>query len=63
VLVSDRLKRVIAVHRSDTNNTASLARRGLVARLAAIGLELPVDVAPQNVPLDCEPPQGTLFAG
>lgn len=54
-LVSDRLRRVVAVHRSDTNNTASLARRGLVARLAAIGLEIPVDVAPQGAPLGCEP--------
>ena len=62
-LVSNRLKRVVAVHRSDTNNTSSLARRGLVARLAAIGLELPVDVAPQSSPLDCEPPQETLFSG
>jgi len=61
-LVSNRLRRVIAVHRSDTNNTASLARRGLVARLAAIGVELPVDVAPQSAPLDCMPPQRTLFS-
>lgn len=55
-LASDRLKRVIAVHRSDTNNTASLARRGLLARLGAIGLEIPVDVAPQSMPLCCELP-------
>lgn len=53
-LVSDRLKRVVAVHRSDTNNTTSLARRGLMARLAAIGLDIPVDVAPQSLPLVCE---------
>jgi len=60
-LASDRLRRVFAVHRSDTNNTASLARRGLIARLSVIGLSVPVDVAPQHEPLDLCPPQGALF--
>lgn len=60
-LVSSRLRRVFALHRSDTNNTASLAKRALVARLAAIDVRVPVDVVPQSTPLDCEPPQGNLF--
>ena len=54
-LASNRLRRVVAVHRSDTNNTASLARRTLLARMAAIGLDVPVDVAPQSLPFVCEP--------
>lgn len=61
-LACNRLRRVIALHRSDTNNTPSLAKRALVARLEVIGLRIPVDVAPQHEPLDSEPPQGTLFA-
>lgn len=60
-LASDRLRRVIALHRSDTNNTSSLARRALVARLGAIGLRIPVSVAPQHEPLDSAPPQTELF--
>jgi len=61
-LASVRLRRVFALHRSDTNNTPSLARRALVARLEVIGLRVPVDVAPQDAPLDSSPAQGALFA-
>jgi phosphoribosyl 1,2-cyclic phosphodiesterase len=60
-LISPRLRRVFALHRSDTNNTASLARRVLIARLAALDARLPVDVAPQGEPLDSAPAQGALF--
>ena len=61
-LASSRLRRVIAVHRSDTNNTASLAKRALVARLAALDVRVPVLVAPQHEPLDTSPAQGALFS-
>jgi len=61
LLASDRLRRVFALHRSNTNNSATLARRVLVARATAIGLEVPIDVAPQDSVLDSDPPQGTLF--
>ncbi len=60
-LASSRLRRIIALHRSDTNNTPSLAKRALVARLTAIGLSVPVHVAPQHEPLDSDPAQSTLF--
>ncbi len=61
-LASTRLRRVFALHRSDTNNTPSLAKRALTARLEVIGLRVPVSVAPQHEPLDSSPPQGALFA-
>ena len=61
-LASTRLRRVFALHRSDTNNTPSLAKRALVARLEVIGLRVPVSVAPQHEPLDSSPAQGALFA-
>jgi phosphoribosyl 1,2-cyclic phosphodiesterase len=60
-LASDRLRRVFALHRSNTNNSASIVRRELAGRLAAIGLTVPVDVAPQNGLLDTQPPQACLF--
>jgi phosphoribosyl 1,2-cyclic phosphodiesterase len=60
-LASDRLRRVFALHRSSTNNSATLAKRALVARATAIGLSVPVDVAPQDGLLDSDPPQGSLF--
>jgi phosphoribosyl 1,2-cyclic phosphodiesterase len=60
-LASDRLRRVFALHRSTTNNSASIVRRELAARITAIGLRVPVDVAPQDDVLDSEPPQGSLF--
>ena len=60
-LASDRLRHVFALHRSNTNNSASIVRRELVARMTAIGLRVPVEVAPQNNILDSEPPQGSLF--
>jgi phosphoribosyl 1,2-cyclic phosphodiesterase len=61
-LASTRLRRVFALHRSDTNNTPSLARRTLTARLEMIGLGVPVHVAPQHEPLDSLPAQASLFA-
>ena len=60
-LASDRLRHVFALHRSNTNNSASIVRRELLARMTAIGLRVPIDVAPQNDVLDSEPPQGSLF--
>jgi phosphoribosyl 1,2-cyclic phosphodiesterase len=60
-LASDRLKRVFALHRSNTNNSASLAKRVLMARATAIGLSVPIDVAPQDALLDSDPAQGSLF--
>lgn len=60
-LASDRLRRVFALHRSDTNNSPTLAKRTLVARATALGLNVPVDVALQNSPLDSAPPQSALF--
>jgi phosphoribosyl 1,2-cyclic phosphodiesterase len=60
-LASSRLKGVIALHRSDTNNTASLAKRALAARLHAMGIRVPVNVALQHEPLDSSPAQGALF--
>ena len=61
-LASDRLKHVFALHRSHTNNSASIVKRGLAARASAIGLRVPIDVAPQDDVMDSEPPQGSLFA-
>ena len=60
-LASGRLRRVFALHRSTTNNSASIVRRELAARAAAIGLRVPVDVAPQDDVLDSCPPQESLF--
>ncbi|NTW28810.1 MAG: MBL fold metallo-hydrolase [Coriobacteriia bacterium] len=62
LLASDRLRRVFALHRSATNNTASLAKRALAARAAGIGLSVPIEVASQDEPLDSFPPQTQLFA-
>jgi phosphoribosyl 1,2-cyclic phosphodiesterase len=61
-LASARLKRVFALHRSSTNNSATIVRRALAARSQAIGLSVPIDVARQDSPLDSSPPQGALFA-
>jgi hypothetical protein len=36
-------------------------KRALAARASAIGLRVPVDVAPQEDVLDSCPPQGSLF--
>jgi phosphoribosyl 1,2-cyclic phosphodiesterase len=60
-LLSPRLRHVYALHRSGTNNTPSLAKRTLVARLDVLGSRIPVHVAPQNEPLDSAPAQGALF--
>lgn len=51
-LASDRLRQVFALHRSETNNTAVLARQALTARLAALGLSVPVEVVPQRLAVD-----------
>jgi phosphoribosyl 1,2-cyclic phosphodiesterase len=61
-LASPKLRRIFALHRSTTNNSASIVKRELGARVAAIGLRVPVDVAPQDGVLDSDPPQATLFA-
>jgi phosphoribosyl 1,2-cyclic phosphodiesterase len=61
-LVTSRLKRILALHRSETNNTASLARRALVARLQRLDARVPVEVAPQHKPLDADLAQATLFS-
>jgi len=60
-IASDRLRRVFALHRSTTNNTASIVKRALEVRAAAIGLQVPVDVASQDDVLDSAPPQAQLF--
>jgi phosphoribosyl 1,2-cyclic phosphodiesterase len=62
LLASSRLRRVVALHRSGTNNSPTIVKRTLVARSEAIGLRVPIDVARQDLPLDSAPPQGTLFA-
>lgn len=49
-LASDRLRHVIGMHRSRTNNTARLAGVALEARLKAIGIDVPVTVAAQESP-------------
>lgn len=60
-LAHDGMRLLIAMHRSRTNNTHSLAGRTLASRLARIGLRVPVEVARQDAPVDSDPPQGTLF--
>jgi phosphoribosyl 1,2-cyclic phosphodiesterase len=62
-LASDRLTRVFALHRSNTNNSASIVERELRARAVALGLSATVEVAMQSDVLDSDPAQGTLFAG
>jgi phosphoribosyl 1,2-cyclic phosphodiesterase len=61
-LASSRLRHVLALHRSSTNNSPTIVKRTLTARSEAIGLRVPVDVARQDIPLDTAPPQCTLFA-
>ncbi|MEI7815272.1 MAG: MBL fold metallo-hydrolase [Coriobacteriia bacterium] len=62
LLASARLRRLFALHRSSTNNSATIVKRALVARAKAISLSLPIDVARQDIPLDSSPPQDALFA-
>ena len=62
LLAGNRLRRVFALHRSTTNNSASIVKRELAARASAIGLHVSVEVASQDDVLDSEPPQGSLFA-
>lgn len=52
-LASDRLQRVFALHRSRTNNTASLAKDALTRRARSIGLGVRIDVTMQDLILDC----------
>ena len=51
-LASDRLKRVIALHRSRTNNTAELAEAAVRERLERMGHPARVDVAYQDGAID-----------
>lgn len=53
-LLSDRLRLVVGLHRSSTNNTASLARQVLATRMARIGVDVPVRIAGQDEPCDPE---------
>ncbi len=62
VLAGDRLKRVVAMHRSRTNNTSAIAATVLRERLKRLGLAVPVDVAEQHGGIDTRPPQGSLLA-
>ena len=62
LLASSRLRRILALHRSSTNNSPTIVKRTLVAKCEVIGLQVPVDVARQDLPLDSSPPQGNLFA-
>lgn len=55
-LAHDGLRTVFALHRSRTNNTADLAGATLFARLARIGLPVPVVVAAQDAVCDSDPP-------
>jgi len=60
LLASPRLRRVFALHRSTTNNSATIVRRTLVARSQSIGLDVPIDVARQDLPMDSSPPHSSL---
>ena len=60
-LAHDGLQRVIAMHRSRTNNTKELAVAVLEGRIKALGLKVPVSVAAQDLPCDSNPPQQSLF--
>ena len=62
LLAGSRLRRIFALHRSGTNNSPTIVRRTILARCDLIGLDVPVDVARQDIPLDSAPPQATLFA-
>jgi len=52
-LASDRLAYVVGVHRSTTNNTASLALETLAARATSLGLSACVSVAYQDRCCEC----------
>lgn len=60
-LLHDRLTHVVAMHRSETNNTSALATSALQTRLDRLGVRIKVSVAPQRDSLDTSPPQGELF--
>ncbi|TLM87002.1 MAG: MBL fold metallo-hydrolase [Actinobacteria bacterium] len=61
-LATDRLRHVIALHRSRENNTEQLVLAELASRLTALGLEVPVTAASQTLPCWAGAPHGTLFA-
>lgn len=50
-LASGRLKHLIALHLSRTNNRPALARRALEESLCRLGLDVPVTVADQDTPV------------
>lgn len=60
-LATDALAHVFALHRSRTNNTATLAQLALEQRVRELGLDVPVTVAQQAYPCDSCPPQSVLF--
>lgn len=60
-LMSDRLVRLIGMHRSRTNNTSHLAEAALRRRVSRLGAPVEVHVARQDEGLDSHPPQGRLF--
>lgn len=61
-LASDDLVRVVAMHRSRTNNTAALAATALEQRLALMGLSIEVAIAHQDRVCDPVPGQRPLFS-
>lgn len=60
-LAHDGLLQVFALHRSRTNNTKDLAAVQLRARLAGLGLKVPVTVAGQSTACDSDPGRQSLF--
>lgn len=60
-LATDRLTRVIALHRSRTNNTAALAEAAVRDRLSRMGHPAKAFVARQDGVTDPDPAQGSLF--
>jgi phosphoribosyl 1,2-cyclic phosphodiesterase len=60
-LATGTLRRVYALHRSRTNNTATLSRDALASRARALGLRISIEVAEQDSPSDSAPAQASLF--
>jgi len=60
-LAHDGLQRVIAMHRSRTNNTKEMVAAVLEHRIGELGLKVPVTVAAQDLSCDSDPPQQSLF--
>lgn len=61
LLAHDRLRSVVALHRSRTNNTRSLAAGSMERRISEMGLQSTVTVAGQNDVCETEPHQPCLF--